>query len=327
MKKIFAILSLIIFATKAEAADVLLAKYNQTKTVTFCLYTPTGAALKTDATHSSGDTVITKDEGVEANTTNAFTDEGNCYSLVLTATETSAARINLIIKDNSSAWLDKVVTIETYGNASAEHAFDLDTSTVVSSAVSSGGISSSSFASGAIDSTAIATDAITASKIAADSIGASEIAADAITTSELADGSITAAKIASDAITSAKIAADSIGASEIAASAITSSELADDAITAAKLAADSITSSEVSSTAGAKIADITMRRTTANVEASSDGDTLSRKSLYGAVANQTHRIVNSGTSLTIYKADGSTTLSTRTTTTSGAADPITGIAD
>lgn len=132
MKKILFLITLLA-ATPAFACDTLLAKYNQSKTVDFCLYitdATTGAVKVENAVHASGDTYLMKDEGAEANTTNAFTDEGSCYSIVLTATEMSAARVTLNIEDQGTkAWADKCVVIETYGNASAEHAFDLDAAT------------------------------------------------------------------------------------------------------------------------------------------------------------------------------------------------------
>jgi len=109
-------------------------KYNQAKTVTFGLPDRGGDELVTNAVFVSGDVVIMKDEGAEANTTNLPTDEGTGYSLVLTATEMSAARIQVYLIDqaspNSRAWRDKSIGLETYGNSSAEHAFDLDAASV-----------------------------------------------------------------------------------------------------------------------------------------------------------------------------------------------------
>jgi len=108
---------------------MILGKYNQSKTITFDLVAPDGVDLIVAATFAAGDIVIMKDEGAEANTTNLPTDEGTGYSLVLTATEMSAARIRIYIIDQTATkvWLDISIGIETYGNASAEHAFDLDT--------------------------------------------------------------------------------------------------------------------------------------------------------------------------------------------------------
>jgi len=108
-----------------------LRKYATETTINFQLYETDGASFKVDAAHAAGDSVIMKDEGAEANTTNGFTDEGTGYSIVLSATEMTAARIVVYIADQTSpaVWIDEAFVVETYGNASAMHAFDLDTAT------------------------------------------------------------------------------------------------------------------------------------------------------------------------------------------------------
>jgi hypothetical protein len=73
------------------------------------------------------------------------------------------------------------------------------------------------------------------------------------------------------------------------------------------------------------IADIILRRTTANVEASVNGDPLSLKSLYGMISQGVHNTQVSGSTLTVTKSDDSTVLGTRTVTTSASAEPIIGI--
>jgi len=106
-----------------------LRKYGVEATFDFTLYEIDGVDFKVDAVHVAGDTKIMKDEGAEANTTNAFTDEGQGYSLVLTATEMQAARIVVYVVDQGTkAWLDDYLVVETYGNASAQHAVDLNDS-------------------------------------------------------------------------------------------------------------------------------------------------------------------------------------------------------
>lgn len=74
-----------------------------------------------------------------------------------------------------------------------------------------------------------------------------------------------------------------------------------------------------------KIADVVLRRSTANVETSSDGDAISLKSLYGMVAQGVHNTQVSGASLTVTKSDDTTVLGTRTVTTDSTAEPIVGI--
>lgn len=74
-----------------------------------------------------------------------------------------------------------------------------------------------------------------------------------------------------------------------------------------------------------KIADIILRRATSNVEASSNGDALSLRSLYGMIAQGVHKTSIAGSTLTITKSDDSTALGTRTITTDASAEPITGL--
>lgn len=106
-----------------------LRKYGVQTTVDFQLFKTDGIDFKVDAAHASGDTTVMKDEGAEANTTNGFTDEGQGYSIVLTATEMEAARVVVYVVDQGTkAWLDTAIVIETYGHASAMHAMDFDDS-------------------------------------------------------------------------------------------------------------------------------------------------------------------------------------------------------
>ena len=113
-------------------ADTILRKYGVSATINFELASDANPEdLQIAATFAAGDVKIMKDEGAEANTTNLPTDEGTGYSLVLTATEMQAARIMIYLIDQTATkvWMDKAIRIETYGNASASHAFDLDTAT------------------------------------------------------------------------------------------------------------------------------------------------------------------------------------------------------
>jgi hypothetical protein len=104
-------------------------KYGVEATLPFTLIDRAGADLETGATFAAGDLKIMKDEGAETNTTNLPTDEGTGYSLVLTATEMQAARVAVYIVDQTAPkiWVDDLLIIDSYGNASAQHAFDLDT--------------------------------------------------------------------------------------------------------------------------------------------------------------------------------------------------------
>jgi|GEM_PF-1940887 len=108
-----------------------LRKYGVATTVDFVLFGIDGVSFKVDAAHAAGDTKIMKNEGAEANTASGFVDEGQGYSIALSATEMQAARIVVYIVDQGTkVWLDTSFVVETYGHASAMHAFDLDTATV-----------------------------------------------------------------------------------------------------------------------------------------------------------------------------------------------------
>lgn len=72
-----------------------------------------------------------------------------------------------------------------------------------------------------------------------------------------------------------------------------------------------------------KIADHVLRRTYANVRASSDGDTASFRSLMGAVAKLVNKWTLSGGTLTVYHEDDATSIGTQAATTNASAEPIT----
>jgi len=96
------------------------------KAIQFTLFA--GVDIEPAATFEVGDIKISKDGGAEVNTTNLPVDEGQGYSLILTAVELTAARIRLFIVDQTATkvWLDIDINIETYGHAFALHAFDLN---------------------------------------------------------------------------------------------------------------------------------------------------------------------------------------------------------
>ncbi|KKN20057.1 hypothetical protein LCGC14_0939510 [marine sediment metagenome] len=107
-----------------------LRKYGVQATIDFEVFEVDGVDLRVDWTPAQADCEIMKDGGASTLCDNTATDEGSTYSIVLTATEMQFARGVLKIVDAATkVFLDTVVHIETYGNASAQHAFDLDTAT------------------------------------------------------------------------------------------------------------------------------------------------------------------------------------------------------
>jgi predicted Fe-Mo cluster-binding NifX family protein len=161
-------------------------KYNTSTTIYFPLITAGSADFITTAAHASGDTQIIKDGGAPANTTNGFTHEGNgIYSLVLTATEMQAAKVQVtVIDQGTKAYSDQAIILATYGNASAEFAFDLSVATQSVNVTQYGGVAGTftsgrpevntthaagtAWNSGAIGAATLAADTLTAAKVAAD---------------------------------------------------------------------------------------------------------------------------------------------------------------
>jgi len=100
--------------------------------------------------------------------------------------------------------------------------------------------------------------------------------------------------------------------------------LAANVITTAAINDGAIAAAEIAGAACDKIADHIVRRTYANVRASSDGDTVDDRSLLGAIAGLVNKVdVSSGTDLIKYHEDDTTAFVTTPVTTSGAANPIT----
>lgn len=97
-------------------------------TFNFQLFEIDGVDFRVDAAHASADTKIMKDEGAEANTANAFVDEGQGYSIILSDAEMSAARIVVYVVDQSTkVWLDTALVIETFEPPGLLQASDIAT--------------------------------------------------------------------------------------------------------------------------------------------------------------------------------------------------------
>lgn len=151
-----------------------------------------------------------------------------------------------------------------------------------------------------------------------DNLSAGAVALEATAQAILDDtgtAGVVVASLANNSITAAALAADA--GTEIGAAVWASA-------TRTLTATPDIDSDDLTATACNKIADHVIRRTMANVEASSSGDTLSLSSLYGSVQQMQESSVSS-TTLTVYKTDGSTSLGTKTLTVTPGANPITGI--
>jgi hypothetical protein len=170
-------------------------------------------------------------------------------------------------------------------------------------------------AAGVITATSIAADAITAAKIAADAIGASELAADAVTEiqSGLATGSaLTTAQADLDDIQTRLPAAlvsgrmdSSVGA--MAANTLTASALAADAVTEIQAGLSTLSAANVN----AEVVDaLTVDLLADSVAADGTRPTIGQ-AIYELLQFLTEKSV-SGTTVTVKKVDGSTSLMTFT---------------
>ncbi|MFQ5509344.1 MAG: hypothetical protein ACE5FN_08400 [Leptospirillia bacterium] len=88
-------------------------------------------AVSADWTPAAGDVKVSKDDAPFANITTLPTAIGNMWLVSLSATEMQAARVVVQIVDSATkAVEDQAVILETYGNAGAQHGFDLGAATV-----------------------------------------------------------------------------------------------------------------------------------------------------------------------------------------------------
>ncbi len=131
-------------------------KYGVQTTIVFPVpkLNDTDFAATGDWTPAEADIKISKDGGNVVNCDNAAAAVGGAgsvlFKLTLTATEMEAAHVTGQIVD--AALENSAFTIETYGNASAQHAMDFDTATIVASSVTAG----VTLAAGAITNAALA---------------------------------------------------------------------------------------------------------------------------------------------------------------------------
>lgn len=171
--------------------------------------------------------------------------------------------------------------------------------------------------------------------------GAVTIASGGITAASFATGAITADSIAANAITSSEFgqsAADAVWSTTTRALTdksnfnLASSQtfnvtgnISGTVGVCTALGTDALSAAAVSTAGANELADIILRRSSTNIEGSGFGDTLGHKSLYGVIAQQTHRTGIVGDTWSTYRSDGVTLLNTRTVTTSSSAAPMTGV--
>ena len=258
-------------------------------------------------------------------------EENGWYEVTLDATDTNTLGILVVAVHESGAlpvWREFLVvpaqvwdsylstdllqvdtrevggTVQTAGDIMAD---TNDIQTRLPAALVSGRIDASvgAMAAGVVTAAAVATDAIDADAIAANAIGASELAADAVT--EIQSGLATGAALATvqsdtDDIQTRLPAALVTGRMDSSVGA-----MAADVVTAAAIAADAIGASELAAGAVDEILDDLLSD---SIPADGSLPTV-RQALYMLVQFMLERSV-SGTTVTVKKADGTTSLFTLT---------------
>jgi len=111
-----------------QAAEVYNIKYGEAATLDFALYDSNSPWALYETAPATADCNLFRDQGSSESLDNAITDEGPFMSWQISAAEAQCKVATLVIKDASSPplFMDKVIHITTFGNASALHAFDLD---------------------------------------------------------------------------------------------------------------------------------------------------------------------------------------------------------
>jgi hypothetical protein len=150
---------LFLLATPALADTNITVPRNANATIQFELRDAEGATpglnLEASAVCATGDVTVIKDGAASANATNCFVDEtGGTYSLVLAAAQIDGkvTTVRIVDQTGTKVWVDKVINVYTYGDASAFHPL--------------ASVNVASIDTGAIDADSIAADAITGAKIA-----------------------------------------------------------------------------------------------------------------------------------------------------------------
>lgn len=309
----------ICFASYALAGtcDQIAIPYATDSVVKFCLKTyDSGAAdnaklsLQTGATFASGDVVVQTDTGTAANIGTLPTDRGKCYTQPISIAESTGKLVEITYVDQTSPrlWVDYCIQARTSGHASAFYPTPgVDVTSI------SGDTTAADNAELMFDGTGYAGGTAKLAVNSAQWGGTTVVGASGYPTVTIKDGTGTG-EIDTNA-----------GAVVSVTTAGTCSALAANSITASVIASDAIGAAEIATDGGNKIADMTLRRQSVNVEASSFGDAINFQSLLGATAKQTNNMSVSGSNLNIYRADGVTLLKAQTLTSSSGAAPITGL--
>lgn len=236
--------------------SAILVKYGAATTIYFPLISYNSVSFTSTASLTTADSKISKNGASFATTSNAVASVGSFgYSLTLTTGDTTCLRAMIVMHHTAATptFEDTMILLDTYGNASAQHVFDLSVAnqvvtasagtvtlsanqSVIASAgtvtIGASGLSAGAVAAGAFSAGAFASGFLSAGGYATGAISAGAFAAAALSAGAFAAAFLSTGGIATGAFTTNVFVAGFISAGGVAAGAISSGAFVSGAVTA-----------------------------------------------------------------------------------------------
>ena len=268
--------------------------------------------MKSNPTIASGDFKVSKDGGALANLTTlpSVTPASSVMVKIdLSATEMTADNVTVVCIDAAGAeWCDLVFNLQPSARQIDDLAYP-----------ATSGRSMVVDAAGLVDANAV--------KVGPSGSGTAQTAGDLAALSSTIAGYVDTEVAAILAAVDTEVAAIKVKTDQLTFTTANQLDVqvlsvAANAIGASAMATDAIGSAEISAAAANKIADHVWRRNSSNIEASSNGDTLTFRSPYGSVCKLTNKMAVSGSDLITYQVDDTTAIGSQAIGTNAAAEPI-----
>ena len=268
--------------------------------------------MKSNPTIASGDFKVSKDGGALANLTTlpSVTPASSVMVKIdLSATEMTADNVTVVCIDAAGAeWCDFVFNLQPSARQIDDLAYP-----------ATSGRSMVVDAAGLVDANAV--------KVGPSGSGTAQTAGDLAALSSTIAGYVDTEVAAILAAVDTEVAAIKVKTDQLTFTTANQLDVqvlsvAANAIGASAMATDAIGSAEISAAAANKIADHVWRRNSSNIEASSNGDTLTFRSPYGSVCKLTNKMAVSGSDLITYQVDDTTAIGSQAIGTNAAAEPI-----
>lgn len=314
-----------------------------------------GVTEMTSLTLAQADMRLSKDGGAFAQKSasgNATHDSDGWYNTTLSTTDTGTVgelKLNVhqpanMLPLRETYWVLEQAVYDLLFGSGADGEVTvaaLNANVITAASIATAAFLAAKFGAAAITSTVLADDAITANKIATSAmddkgnwnVGKTGYSLSQVFPTNFADlaivvssGRVTVGDMADNAIHTNALVTGCITAAKLGTACIEADKFAAGAINAAAIATDALVAAKFSATACDKMADHFWRRLVANVEASSDGDTIgTNRGAYVVLAKANNKVAVNGTDLETMQDDDTTVVLTQAITSDPAAEPITGL--